>query len=99
MAMYCNKNHCGTDKLQLSSQQLFVTKSKDVVFAEPTLPIKLEGKTLAEWIPILCSLTQWREKFQCIKDAFKEGRGIEQNTVDDMEVKATAVLNYKTPSK
>ena len=70
-----------------------------MVFAEPTLEIKIEDKMLATWVPISCSLIQWRDKFELVQDLLENRKGLEPGASDKMEAKAPAALRFKTPSK
>ena len=79
--------------------QLFVAKSKDTVFAEPTLDQPMKETVLTEWKTMSLTVAQWREKFEIVKKVSMEGTNVEVKTVREEEFKMESSMDYKNPPK
>ena len=99
MNLDCLKNHRQKRIISVDENQLFVSKSKDIVFAEPTLSEPINFEVLLEWKSLSLTIGQWREKFEIVRKTVKEGTSIKPDEFKDEEFKMESAKNYKTPSK
>ena len=99
MNLNCLKNHCQKRIISVEEGQLFVSKGKDVVFAEPSLNEQMGVDVLVEWKTLSLTVSQWREKFEIARNFAKDGSNLKPNKFKDEEFKMESARNYKTPSK
>ena len=95
----CSKNHRQKRSITVAEEQLFVAKSKDVVFAEPTLNKTIDPLILHEWKTLSLTISQWREKFEIVRKVAKKGTDVKPENVKDEESKMKTARDYKTPLK
>ena len=74
MNMNCLINHRQKRTVTILPGQLFVAKSKDIVFAEPTSEALVEVEIVDEWKTQNLTLLDWREKFKVINQVGKTGQ-------------------------
>ena len=82
-----------------SEGQLFVGKTKDTVFSEPTLDVPVEHSVLEEWRSLSLTNSQWREKFEIVNQVVLKGENVEPSSFKEEEVKMESARDYKTPLK
>ena len=99
MNVNCIKNHRQKRMMSVEEGQLFVSKGKDVVFAEPTLIDPVDEVVLDEWKSLSLTVSQWREKFEIVRNVTKDGVDVKPDDFKEEESKMESAKNYKTPSK
>ena len=87
MNLTCATNHRKKNIILVEEGQLFVSKSKDVVFAEPTLNEPVDSEVLVEWKSLALTVSQWREKFEIVRKITKNGSNIKLSDFKEEEVK------------
>ena len=99
VAKNCSINHRKSEQISSVSWQLFVLKTKDVVFAKPTSDLSMDDVLLTKWSFETLPLHTWREKFQHVCLAAEAGVGLDEKEIKVEEDRATFALEFKTPSK
>ena len=66
------KNHRGSNKsakVEIFSEQIFVQKAKDIVFAEPTLTSLINKSLFKEWVKDSNTLNDWSDTFAAAENS------------------------------
>ena len=99
MNVNCLINHRQKKVMSVVEGQLFVTKIKDAVFAEPTFDEAIDDAVLDNWKNLSLTIAQWREKFEIVRKVAKEGSDIKPQSVKEQELKMEIARDYKNPMK
>ena len=99
MNMNCLKNHRQKRTVIILPGQLFVAKSKDIVFAEPMSEALVDVDIVNELKAQNLTLSDWREKFEVINQVGKDGSNVDSKVCKEEELKMEFAKDYKTPLK
>ena len=98
MLIDCKRNH-RTKKMDVLPGQLFVAKSKEVVFAGPTVEFFIKPELLQQWKDEACTVSVWKEKFKQVKQVVTDSKPVGRDTFVKEEWKSINAREFKTPAK
>ena len=99
LAKNCSTNHRKSEQILIVPKQLFVVKTKDIVFLEPTLDLEVDDVLLTKWKYQSHPIEVWREKFQHAKGVAEIGDNLAEDNINKEEKQENLALEFKTPSK
>ena len=80
-------------------EQLFIAKSKEIIFAKPTADALVKGAILDEQKTLNLTIQEWKEKFKIIKQVTKNSSNVKTKSCKEEKLKMEMAKNYKTPLK